>query len=136
MGNWKLLPVVLAGVLVCACSSDNGGSGNDDGGGGGGGGDGGGGDSARIVNADVYCDGTASAWDWLFVMEADTEGSGGPVRAEIIQGGDDFGSYNLDEIDDGYWYREEWEDDLWIDCEGGPIRVTFTFEDDEVTLTY
>ena len=85
------------------------------------GGGGGGGDDLEfpeVVDVDATCDGTASAFDWLFVLEVRTDIPAYDVACEITQGRFSYGTWALNDEGSGTrWYGEVWEDDLGIDCE-------------------
>ena len=82
------------------------------------------GDSKLFQEVVVDCDGDVSVWDYLVYMEAFTDESVIDVSVELFQRGDSFGVFELQEVRPGEWYAEEWEDELWIECED-PISATF-----------
>lgn len=92
-------------------------------------------DSDMFESVEISCDGDASIWDYLVVMEAYTTDDVSDVSVELFQRGDSFGVFELDEVRPGEWYADAWEDDLWIECEDS-MSATFTGIDDSGNVEF
>lgn len=94
-------------------------------------------ETTLIEGVSAYCDGEASALDWLIVFEVDTTTNVADVEAEVVQSGQVYGPVDLNEVRPGEWYGEIWEDDLGMDCEGANFGLTvYATDNDGNTETF